>query len=133
MSFSSAINWIASTSMNQLNFIMETCRKISPILFSIYLKNEFLKKIRRTLYDNLEMIIIIHSIKRYFDGDNFNFNFLKLKTGRFSAHNDSLKIKLKKMIFYCNLTINPFPPLYSRNFSNNTFFYISRTLSKPWV
>jgi hypothetical protein len=55
MSFSTAINCIAFTSMNQLKFIMETRRKISPILFYIYL-SESLKKIRRTLYDNLEMI-----------------------------------------------------------------------------
>jgi hypothetical protein len=34
---------------------METRRKISPLLFYIYL-SESLKKIRRTLYDNLEMI-----------------------------------------------------------------------------
>jgi hypothetical protein len=55
MSFSTAINCKAFTSMNQLKFIMETRRKISPILFYIYL-SESLKKIRRTLYDNLEMI-----------------------------------------------------------------------------
>jgi retron-type reverse transcriptase len=34
---------------------MESRRKISPILFSIYL-SESLNKIRRTLSDNLEMI-----------------------------------------------------------------------------
>jgi uncharacterized protein YoxC len=55
MSFSSGINCIASTSMNQLKFIKETCRKISLILFTIFL-NESLKKIRKTLDDNLEMI-----------------------------------------------------------------------------
>jgi hypothetical protein len=57
-------------------------------------------------------------------------------TGRLTAQIDSLKIKVKKMtkiIFHCNLTKNTIPPFYSRNFSNNTSYYISGTLPKPWA